>query len=305
MSPCLSFIYEGHLKSAWTGGSAPLLCRGRHNGITTAHCRQSTNFLNGPRSCSAILEMVLLKRRRLEGWRSRHYYVASTTTTGITVTVSLCITAAHCRQSTNFLNCARTYATYAPIAIVFWSNLSCLLPWPKFLEVFLTSLHMKAGMIPWNRPRALPSKPLSTQHSLSSSHLIRRSIIYEVERASFNKQVTWPPTLTETHVAHHKIRGSRLKHSGSKGFVPGLRIKGSMTDTAMSKLRKGNAILWDITCMSPCTSWLGNNTCRISVTNSHCQEMRVLRKLLNCVTLTSHCCRLDSAWHRGQWHLQY
>jgi hypothetical protein len=30
--------------------------------ITAAHCRQSTNFSNGPRSCSAILKRVLLKR---------------------------------------------------------------------------------------------------------------------------------------------------------------------------------------------------------------------------------------------------
>jgi hypothetical protein len=26
-----------------------LLCRGKHNSITTAHCRQSANFSNGPR----------------------------------------------------------------------------------------------------------------------------------------------------------------------------------------------------------------------------------------------------------------
>jgi hypothetical protein len=48
-------------------------------GITTAYCRQSTNFSNGPRICSAILKRVLLKRQ-LDGWRSRHYYVTLTTT---------------------------------------------------------------------------------------------------------------------------------------------------------------------------------------------------------------------------------
>jgi hypothetical protein len=41
--------YEGRLKSSWTGGSEPLLCRRSHNSITAAHCRQSTNFSNGPR----------------------------------------------------------------------------------------------------------------------------------------------------------------------------------------------------------------------------------------------------------------
>jgi hypothetical protein len=41
--------YEGRLKSSWTGGSAPLLCRERQNNITAAHCLQSTNFSNGPR----------------------------------------------------------------------------------------------------------------------------------------------------------------------------------------------------------------------------------------------------------------
>jgi hypothetical protein len=35
--------------SSWTGGSAPLLCRGRHNIVTVAHWRQSTKFSNGPR----------------------------------------------------------------------------------------------------------------------------------------------------------------------------------------------------------------------------------------------------------------
>jgi hypothetical protein len=42
--------YEGRLKSSWTGGSAPLLCRGKHNSITVAHCHQSMNLSNGPRS---------------------------------------------------------------------------------------------------------------------------------------------------------------------------------------------------------------------------------------------------------------
>jgi hypothetical protein len=40
--------YEDRLKGLWTGGSAPLLCRGIHNSITAPHCRQSTNFSNGP-----------------------------------------------------------------------------------------------------------------------------------------------------------------------------------------------------------------------------------------------------------------
>jgi hypothetical protein len=39
--------YEGHLKSSWTGSSASLLCRGRHNSITAAHCRKFSNFSNG------------------------------------------------------------------------------------------------------------------------------------------------------------------------------------------------------------------------------------------------------------------
>jgi hypothetical protein len=54
-------IYKGHLKSSWTGGSVPLLCCYASLCITAAHYRQSTNFLNGPRSCSAILKRVLLK----------------------------------------------------------------------------------------------------------------------------------------------------------------------------------------------------------------------------------------------------
>jgi len=41
---------EGRLKSSWTGGSAPLLCRGMHNSIKTAHCHQSTNISKGPRT---------------------------------------------------------------------------------------------------------------------------------------------------------------------------------------------------------------------------------------------------------------
>jgi hypothetical protein len=36
--------YEGRLKSSWTGGSTLLLCRGKHKGITVAHCHQFTNF---------------------------------------------------------------------------------------------------------------------------------------------------------------------------------------------------------------------------------------------------------------------
>jgi hypothetical protein len=38
--------YERRLKSSWTGDSAPLLCRGRHNSVTAANCRQSTSFSN-------------------------------------------------------------------------------------------------------------------------------------------------------------------------------------------------------------------------------------------------------------------
>jgi hypothetical protein len=41
--------YEGHLKSWWTGGSAPRFCCYASLCITAAHCRQSTNFSNGPR----------------------------------------------------------------------------------------------------------------------------------------------------------------------------------------------------------------------------------------------------------------
>jgi len=40
--------YEGRLKSSWTGGSAPLLCRGRYGNVTAAHCRQPTNFSKRP-----------------------------------------------------------------------------------------------------------------------------------------------------------------------------------------------------------------------------------------------------------------
>jgi len=47
--------YESSLKSSWTGGNALLLCCYSYC-ITAAHCRQSTNFSNGPRSCSAILK---------------------------------------------------------------------------------------------------------------------------------------------------------------------------------------------------------------------------------------------------------
>jgi hypothetical protein len=55
-------IYEGRLKSSWTGGIAPLLCCYASFCIRAAHCRQSTKFSNGPRSYSAILKRVLLKR---------------------------------------------------------------------------------------------------------------------------------------------------------------------------------------------------------------------------------------------------
>jgi hypothetical protein len=56
-------LYEDRLKSSWTGYSAPLLCCYASLCTTAAHCRQSTNFSNGPRSRSAILKRV----RRLEG----------------------------------------------------------------------------------------------------------------------------------------------------------------------------------------------------------------------------------------------
>jgi hypothetical protein len=49
-------MYEGRLKRSWTGGNAPLLYCYASLCITAAHYRQSTNFLNGPRSCSAILK---------------------------------------------------------------------------------------------------------------------------------------------------------------------------------------------------------------------------------------------------------
>jgi hypothetical protein len=42
-------IYEGCLKSSWTGGSTPLLCCYASHCITAAHCRQFTNFSNGLR----------------------------------------------------------------------------------------------------------------------------------------------------------------------------------------------------------------------------------------------------------------
>jgi hypothetical protein len=41
--------YECRLKTSWTGGSAPLLCCYAFLYITAALCRQSANFLNGPR----------------------------------------------------------------------------------------------------------------------------------------------------------------------------------------------------------------------------------------------------------------
>jgi len=53
-------MYEGLLKSSWTGGSAPLLCKMRHNSKTAAHCHQSTNFPNGP--------SILGKRWEGVGW---------------------------------------------------------------------------------------------------------------------------------------------------------------------------------------------------------------------------------------------
>jgi hypothetical protein len=41
---------EGCLKSSWTGGSAPLLCKRRYNNKIAAHCSQSTSFSNCPRN---------------------------------------------------------------------------------------------------------------------------------------------------------------------------------------------------------------------------------------------------------------
>jgi len=35
------------------------MCLLFYKGIAAAHCRQSTNFSNGPRSCSAILKRAL------------------------------------------------------------------------------------------------------------------------------------------------------------------------------------------------------------------------------------------------------
>jgi hypothetical protein len=55
-------MYDSSLQISWTGGSAPLLCFYVSICITAAPCRQSMNFPNGPRSCSATLQMFLLKR---------------------------------------------------------------------------------------------------------------------------------------------------------------------------------------------------------------------------------------------------
>jgi hypothetical protein len=111
---CCVFFYT---RSVWkVRGLMAVYCCDAEGGITVAHCPQFTNFSNGPRSCSAILKRVLLKRpqlkrwQRLEGRRSRHYYVTPTTTTWYyNSTAFLCITAAHCRQSTNFSNGPRIF----------------------------------------------------------------------------------------------------------------------------------------------------------------------------------------------------
>jgi hypothetical protein len=55
-------LYEGSLKSSWTGGTAPLLFCYASLCITVAYCVQSPKFSNGRRSCSAILKRALLKR---------------------------------------------------------------------------------------------------------------------------------------------------------------------------------------------------------------------------------------------------
>jgi hypothetical protein len=59
--PELLCKYEGRLKNSWSGGSAPRVCCYASNCMTAAHCRQSTKFSNGSRSCSVILKSVLLK----------------------------------------------------------------------------------------------------------------------------------------------------------------------------------------------------------------------------------------------------
>jgi hypothetical protein len=46
--------YEGRLKILWTGGSAPLLYCYASLCITAAHCRQSTNFSNRPRTWQKV-----------------------------------------------------------------------------------------------------------------------------------------------------------------------------------------------------------------------------------------------------------
>jgi hypothetical protein len=95
------------LESSWTGGRASLLCTEKHNSTTAAHCLHSTDFSYGPRNCSAILKKVLLNSKSNDGYRDEDH--ATTTLPpplqlGITVTASLCITAAQCRESTKFSN---------------------------------------------------------------------------------------------------------------------------------------------------------------------------------------------------------
>jgi hypothetical protein len=112
----ISRIYESCLKSSWTGGSAPLLCCYASFCITAAHRRQSTYFSNGPRSCSVILKRILLKDRDSnDGQRDEDH--ATTTVPpplqhGITVTASLCITAAHCRESMKFSDGPRIISVF-------------------------------------------------------------------------------------------------------------------------------------------------------------------------------------------------
>jgi hypothetical protein len=107
---------ECRLKSSWTR----LIRKGdRHRTCTKFRLgvirRVLTNFSKGPRSCSAILKWVLFETTVTQILRTvrrmkitpllrcpHHYNLAQ-------VTASLCITVAHCRQSTNFANGPRTY----------------------------------------------------------------------------------------------------------------------------------------------------------------------------------------------------
>jgi len=41
-----------------------MLCRGRHNNITTAHCFQSTNFSNGPRTFTLSEKLTSLNVKK-------------------------------------------------------------------------------------------------------------------------------------------------------------------------------------------------------------------------------------------------